>query len=95
MAHHTALPADGDGRRLYQKLDAHFEDVGQSPDDFSIRGMVLHIGGGIGVPINDRFELSLDYNVYRTLRLDFFDDEFSESVNGHSHVLTLGALLRF
>ena len=68
----------------------------EMPTRFSANDTSFSAGLGIGVPINDHFELGLDLSQYRQLAPDFtFEEEIGQVYETDATVLSLGARFRF
>jgi hypothetical protein len=81
----------------YHDLNASLMRAGsEMPTRFSANDTSFSAGLGIGVPINDHFELGLDLSQYRQLAPDFtFEEEIGQVYETDATVLSLGARFRF
>jgi len=81
----------------YHDLNASLMHAGsETPTRFSANDTSFSAGLGIGVPINDHFELGLDLSRYQQLASDFtFEEEIGQVYETNATVLSLGARFRF
>src|SRR3954469_18108151 len=94
IAQHFQLSASVGG--FYSTLDGNIQRPNQPDYRFSETGMEFETGLGIATPVNDHFEIGLDYHGYYVPVPSFaFSEEFALTSDTNADVYTLGLMYKF